>query len=852
MSGNLFIPKMNREEHFSSSETKGNDVVLKNNRAGEVLQKVSQYAVILLIGLLPIFFTPGLNASLGFDKSLLTIGFSFVVFVTSGFLMLRRMKVKTIIPVSLLFFWSVVVTALVSGLLSGDTQDSLRGSVVETQTVAFLAVIGLAMTIPLVLQGSKKMSLKAFIFFGLTTALLFTYNILRLVFGPELLNFSSFGAVTISPIGGFNDLAIIAGMTIIFGLITLVQLPLRIGLQSVIAGLLLCSLVLLSVINFFAIWLVVGFFSLLLLLYSLSRDVIFQTDKTTVSTIKNSRILFISAVVICIVSTIFIVAGDAVGGKISQITGVEYIEVRPSPMATLDVAKSVYNEDILFGIGPNRFSDAWRLYKDTSINQTVFWDTDFNSGSSFITTLFVNVGLLGGILILLFHSSFLYLGYKMFLRSNYQDPFWYFFGLVSFAVASFVWGISYVYVPGAGILLLGAVFTGLTYVAAGSLLPDSVRSVPLVVNRRRGFSLMAVVILLLVISVLSLVSFGKQYVAKAGFTKAQMTSVSLSDFEQRIIHSFDLYPDSMFIGALAQMKLSEFTANLNLILNSEEPTEEMEQKFLKSAQSARAYAEKAVALDGTNPGFLIILAGVYSNLALAGLGEAQGWSETALNQAVVLDPTNPGYHLISAQINARIGDVESSKEDIKKSLKLKPNFTEALFFSTQLDVNQGETESAIETTKLLISLEPNNAARYFQIGILFAATEDVQGAINAFKLAVRIDSQYANARYLLAQAYLINEQPKLALEQLKLIEVTNPDNQQLLDFIAQVESGDYEIPDTSTFVAPVKDSSPQEVFENTVVTDEDIDTDLINTVNTVSNSDDSETPAENNEDTQFE
>lgn len=823
MSGNVFIPKM---EHVKDSERE-EETIIHADDTGTFLQKVGQYTVVLLAGLLPIWFVPGLWASLGLDKTLLAIVATVLVVFTASLLTLRRTSIRTVLPLTLGLFWLLVLSAFVSGILSGDSQDALRGSVMETHTAGFLAVLGLMMTIPLVLQGSKIMTVRALAFFGLTGALLLVYNLARIILDASFLSLGSFQAVTTSPIGSFNDLAIFSGLIIILSLVTLAQLPIRAWLQIVISVLVFCSLVLLAVVNFFNIWLVVGFFSLLLLLYLLSRDTLFKNPES--KSVAHPRLLIVTTTIVCIVSAVFIVTGDYVGEKINSYTNINYVEVRPSAKATIAIAQAVYLEDPYLGTGPNRFADAWRQHKDPSINQTIFWDTDFNAGSGYIPTLFVTTGLVGGILVAVFHLWFLRLGYRMLLRNTTRDPYWYYFGVVSFAAACFIWGMSYIYVPGAAILLLGALFTGFSFVAAAALLPESVRSIQLAVSRQRGFFLMAVIIILITVSIGALFTVGKQYVAQARFAEAQATATTVSAIEQAAEEAYRLYPDAGFVSARAQVQLT----NLNALLGVTDPSEEQQQDFLRTAEQALGFAEQAVADDMTNPDYHAVLAGVYSALAVAGIEGAHARATNALLEAKQYDPINPGYHLLGAQLAARTGDLALAREEISTALALKRNFTQALYLSAQLDIGEGNAESAIATTRAIITLEPKNPTRYFQLGVLLSASDQLPEAIAAFQSAITLDPQYANARYLLALAYLNNDNSAAALEQLRFVQQTNPQNQQLVDLIQQVETGEYQAPEKATFEAPVNDTVPSQIGD-AVITEDDVDIDLVSPVNTVS------------------
>ncbi|GEM_PF-322071 len=832
MSENVFIPRMKQ-----SIEEKEEVVISKEDLTGRFLYQIAQYTVVGLFGAVLLFFTPGLWATLGFDKVIVTTAFIIVAVVMLSLLSLRRSKVSTIVPLTAILFWVTVFASFASAVLSGDTQDALRGSVFETQTTGFFVLLALSMTVPLVLQRSKNMTVRAMVVFSIAATLSLVYVLLRLILGADFLPLQSFSSITSSPIGTFNDQAIFAGLVIVMSLITLVQLPLKTAMQYLFTGLIGIALFILAVANFFNVWIVVGFFAFLILMYILSRDVLFKSEEE--QNTNSSRLVIVVAALICVLSVSFVVAGDLMGTKMQQMTGVDYVEVRPSIGATIDIARGVYAENALFGIGANRFADAWQLHKDPAINETIFWDTDFSAGSGFVPTVFVTSGLLGGLLLVAFHIGLLYLGYRMLLRSEKRDPYWYYLGVVSFAAATFIWGMSYVYVPGTTLLILGALFTGLTFAAASALLPDSIKTIPLTTNRRRGFFLMAMIILLVTASVVTIFTVGRQYFAQAEFSKAQATANTVEAVAEAASASYALYPDDRFLSARAQAYLS----SINQLLQVSEPTEEQQQIFVAAAEEALLAAEEAVKKDSSNPDHHAVLASVFSGLAAAGVAGADKRVETSLAEAMRLDPRNPSYQLIVAQAAARTGDLEKARSMIAQALELKRNFTPAMYLSAQLDIGEGNVEAAIATTRSIITMEPRNPTRYFQLGVLLSATDALPEAIAAYRSAIALDPQYANARYLLALAYLNNRENEAALAQLRVVQETNRENQQLEDLIRQVESGQYVIPVNSGIETPITEQTPGEDSADGTITPGDVDSDLVTPVNTISGGEGTENTA---------
>ncbi|MEK7462212.1 MAG: tetratricopeptide repeat protein [Patescibacteria group bacterium] len=823
MSQSPFIPRVYQNEAGAVAvlpQQKGPDKI------GRVILRVEQYMVGALFLLVPVFFVPGLAVSLGFDKTLISAALGLLVMTLLGLSALRYSKTETVLPLALLAFWVVVVVAFLSGILSGDIRDALRGSMFETQTASFLAVMGLLMTIPLVLQKSKLMSLRALMFFGVGSIFVLLYSLCRIVFGADFLPLGSFAAVTLSPIGSFNDLAIFSGLTIIISLVTLLQLPLKQTQQWIMSVVVLAALAIMAIVNFFSLWLVLGFFTLLLLVYIFSRDTLFSETGDVKTLI--SPVLVLTTMIVCITCVVFVVMGNYAGSKINAATGINYIEVRPSMSSTLDIAKSVYSNDFLLGIGPNKFTDAWRLHKDRAINETLFWNTNFSAGFGFVPTVFVTLGILGGLAMLAFHGVYLHLGYRMLLKGNSADSFWYYFGITTFLAAVFLWMMSYVYVTGQAILLLAALFTGLSFVAYGALVPSSVKVIQLVSNRRRGFLLMVLVIVLIIVSVSAMFTMAKQYVAVASFTKARTEANTAAEFQQITSEAYRQYQDDTFLIALTQSRLVELQAMLRL----ENPSEPDQEKFVSTARLAVLEAEEAIKLDDGNPATHAALADVFGVLALAGFQDARDRMTAKLEDAHYRDPSNPIYAMAEASLAIRLNDTNKAREKITKALELKRNYSEALFLLSQIDVKDGKLDSAINTSRQIVTLEPNNPTRYYQLGVLLAAKKDLPAAIAAYEAAIMRDKNFANARYMLALTYLDSNRLEEALTQLRIVQETNKDNLQLRDLITQLETGGFATQTDTKLEGSVNEAVPGQTGDS-VTSPTDPNTNLVSPVNTV-------------------
>jgi tetratricopeptide (TPR) repeat protein len=268
------------------------------------------------------------------------------------------------------------------------------------------------------------------------------------------------------------------------------------------------------------------------------------------------------------------------------------------------------------------------------------------------------------------------------------------------------------------------------------------------------------------------------------------------------------------------------------MLGLEKPTEEDQAKFVNEARQAVAEAEEAIRLDPSNPGGHATLADIMIVLAAVGFDDAENRANGKLADAKWRDPLNPLYPMAAATLAIQLNDNELARKEISTALNLKRNYSEALFLLSQLDVKEGKIEDAINKAKQITTFEPNNPTRYYQLGVLLAANKDTTGAIAAYEAAVLRDNNFANARYMLALAYLDASRLEEALTQLRLVRESNQDNEQLKTLINQLETNGYVPAPVTGLEGSVNEATPGEEG-GTVVSPQDPNTNLVSPVNNV-------------------
>lgn len=763
-----------------------------------------------------------------------------VLLVVGSLAVLRRGTISLKLSTPLVAWWAIVLVTMVSAFFSPDTMFSLVGYSFEVHSTVMLVILGLVITLMSYFKGEKSWSL--YLIMGMVGAILVLalHQVLRLIFSAELLTFGVLDSAADTFVGGWNDLAILLALAVGVLLVTLVQLSLPNHLRIAVLVSVVLMLAVLGVINFALLWFGLGFFSLSLLLFVLTKD-----RHSTTSTAPS--MLALAAIgLVTLMSLVFIVSGNAISTQISNVTNINYVEVRPSIGMTLDLTRQVLSEDLILGAGPNRFVNVWRSHRDQEINESVFWNVEFLSGNSYIFTWFITTGLLGIVAWVVFLLSFAYFGIKTLIRTENTSPLWYYIASTSFLMAASVWLIALFYVPSFVVLLYGAVATGLLLMSSQYLGMRSLVSFQLASGPRTNF-LMIIMVMAVITS-----SVGYGYFATNQFA-AQRTFASVStitagegaidDAKQRIATAHQRFPSDVFLRELVSLQILE----LNELLVLESPTELQQQEFQELLASTLEIAAESVRGWPQNPSNWLLFGDVYSILTLLETEGANDLAEQSYREAITLDPQNPLYLLRIASVQARAGNVEDARSTIREALNLKSNFVQAVAFLSDLEVSSGNIEEAIQASRSLILLQPRVPGLYYQLGVLYTVNENLEDAVSAFSDALLLDQQFANARFLRAVIYAEIGDTEQAIRELEAVRALDDDNTFVDEVIAAVQDENTPIRAVD-FIVPAPDAQTMSQ-QDTILTNEMPDTDLLTPVNNVGSSDDanSENPETSDE-----
>ena len=744
----------------------------------------SFFVLFATLFLLPLFFLPSTVYPFQFGKILLVTVGTIVALVL--WIAARLKEGKLTLPMTPVFFalGLVLVEFFVSSLLSSSPKLSLIGQGFEVGTFGSLLVMSILFFLTSILFSSKKRAIYGYLAFFLAFTLIALFHLSRFIFGPAFLSMGIFTDTTANLIGKWNDLGLFFSIAALLSFITLDLLSVKILWRAILWIFLIVSLGLLSIIGFSAIWIVGGSFALVFSLYLISigykrMAVSLDTEAHTSAIESPRRRIPLASLFVLVVSLGFIFWGQTIGGYLSTKLQIFQIETRPSWSSTLDIEKVSLKEAPLFGVGPNRFLNVWLLNKPTAVNQTIFWNTDFNYGIGLLPTFAVTTGILGLVFWLLFIVLFLLLGART-LLSPHPDALSRYISISSFLTALFLWVFSIIYIPTGVVLAFTFFFSGLFIASAHRDRVITSKTLSFAARPKLGFIVIVGLIILLVASLVVTYTVVTRYKSSVYLAKAVSTFNTTGNIDttasQLAMAQNSALSDTgyRFLSELALIKMS------NLLSGKTDLSQDaLRVKFQSLLGDALTNADSAKKYDALNYQNWAALGRVYEAVVPLGIDGAYTNAVGSYNEALKLNPHNPELYLVLARLEVANKNLKKAKEDVNLAIKEKSNYTEAIFFLSQIQVQEGDLQSAIVSAGSAATLAPNDPVVQFQLGLLKYNAKDYKGSAEALTRAVTLNSVYANAKYFLGLSLYQLGNTKGAITQFEGIKQTNPDNSEV-------------------------------------------------------------------------
>lgn len=751
----------------------------------EFFNKLSFITLLATISLCLFFFIPFTPVTLEAGKGfLLSIGATVSLFF---WLIARLGEGRFTFPKDrLILFGAIIPTVfLIASFFSPSLYVSLFGSGFEVGTFGSILIMYIIFFLSALHFQTEKRLWYFFISFFSAALFLSVFEIVYIVANlgknaPNLLQGISSGNL----VGSLNNFALIFGLIVLLSIFSIEFLKLKRNYLIALYFLVASGLFFLIAINSQLVWVLVGIFSVIVFVYSISiqhagvKIVHGGGDK------KRFPFIALTVVIVCLV---FLVGRNSMGGLISKFINLSSPEVRPSIVSTSQIALKSFKHNPFFGTGPNTFNLDWALWQPKEIAQTIFWNIDFNYGFSTLTTFAVTTGTIGLISFIFFLVVFFIRGIQS-LRVALKDPLSNYFIITTFAISVYSWVTFIIYTPNIIMLMLAFSSSG---ILIGILVYKEVIEVKhfsFLNDPRNSFfailSLMVLIIGTLSVTYLYIEKFASViYFSKA--LKAENNIESLQKSERMLSNAISLDKNDVYYRTLSQVYINQ----MGLLLNDKNISEDILKSDLQ--QLINLSQNSAIMAVNQNPKQYLNymnLGNVYSSLVPISVENSYESAMDAYSKAERLSPNNPAIVLAGAEVEFVKKNYDKARKLIDQALSLKLNYSEALLLLSQIENNQGNVSAAIKQIEKAASLNPNDYNVFFRLGLLKYNNSDYQGAVNAFERTVYINPNHLNARYFLGLSYQKVGRSSDALIQFNILNKVLPDNKDVKDALNSFSS----------------------------------------------------------------
>lgn len=659
-----------------------------------ILDRISFWSLYLTIALLPLFFFPVWNIPIEVGKGfLLVLGLSIsIIFYLSA--RFSDGKIRVAKSYLLLSGLVLALATLFSAVFSNSLHVSLFGTMLDISSALFILGCFLLMLMSSIVFRDHNKAKKV-LFGGLISmGIVFFFQILYLLL-PKLLSVGVLVERNDNIFGSWNSLGIASGLTLLISVFVLEFFSLSKRNKILIYVLSVFSLFFIIAVNFALVWKVLGIFAMLVFVYKVA---VYSNKEKEGNHFRFPAFSF----ALVMISLLFFMSGQFIGGIVPRALNISNIEVGPSLGSTISIARSSLVKDPLFGIGPNKFGEIWALSKPISVNVTQFWDTDFSIGSGYVPTMALTTGILGILSWLLFLGLMIYFGTKILFKGIGGDVLWE--APLFFLAGLFLFVSAFFYSANSAIVLLAFAFLGIFIGIHYSNTENGEIEISFFGDPRKSFFVILALILCMIITAGTAFKYVEKF-ASVPYFRSALSSSTVEEAELAINKALSLYNNDLYLRTFSQIYLIK----LNKIVSSGEKLSDEESVLLKNTfENALLSAQKAVEYDKNNYVNLRALASVYSSVVPIGVEGSLEKAVEVFNSASLLNPLNPGLKLAIAQVYLSSNKLDEAKEYSKQALELKNNYVDALIFLSQIAKKEGNNTEAISYAKKALEILPNN------------------------------------------------------------------------------------------------------------------------------------------------
>ena len=659
-----------------------------------IFDRLSFLSLFLVVVLLPLFVLPFTSIPVETSKGLLLVlGLAACVVFWA---IARFSDGKIIFPRSWLLMsgFGIALAFLLSALFSKNSQVSLFGTMFDIGSFWFIFSGFVLMLMSSVVFRTPKQAKTVLLGTILSSAFVLIFQSARL-FMPTILSLGILAGKTGNVLGSWNALGLFAGFSGLMFLLVIEFFPISKMEKLLLEIFILLSILLAASVNFSLVWILLGISGLIIFVYKVS--ITFQESGNE----GEKKHFPIVSFIVVMIALLFFMSGQLIGGFIPNRLQISNTEVSPSLGATMSITKGVLAKYPVFGVGPNRFGEAWSMYKPAVINNTQFWDVSFGSGSGLLPTLTATTGYLGILAWLIFSVLFLVIGVKSVFSSIKNGVNW---EMMAFFVLSlYLFISSFFYSTGTVIFLLSLAFTGVFIGLAASSSNKEI-SISFLNDHRKSFFSILVLILIVIFSVATSFKYIERFTSVSYFGKAIFASTE-PVAENYINKALSLYSNDLYLRTYSQIylvKLKSIASKGSSLSDADKA--DLQASFDQAVNSA----QMAAAYDPSNYLNFQLLGSVYQAVGSLGVKDAYSKAVLAYQTASSLNPLNPGLKLAMAGALFVDGKVKDAKDYANEALSLKQDYIDALITLSQIAKSEGNNSGALSYAQAALSLAPTD------------------------------------------------------------------------------------------------------------------------------------------------
>lgn len=766
----------------------------------KIVAKFNNISFIIIAGLcalLPLIFLPATAGGVAMVKGfILYIG----VFLSVSFWLVAQFIEGSLkIPKSSAFLalgaW--VVLSLVSALTSVNVSVSLwgRGFVFDSFATSLVLALFVFMIATFAREQRKLVKLFLITFSGsaLTVFLQFILYVSQRV--PFVSKYLAHVANQGTLVGSWVDFTYFVTFVFLLALLMYEVLIPKKFFRVLSFVTMIVSLIALIFLNFKTAWIITIASSLIVFVYkssverSLSSRIPKLADEETVEPEKQQFPLM--SLISLLVGLFFFLSNASIGSSISQSAGISFNDIRPSFGTTTSVMRSALYRDPLFGAGAGRYGDVWNMYHPAAINNTLFWNTPFETGFNLLGSIVTTNGLLPTIALIIVLVLSLIHGFKLF-SYQFADRFTRFI-----AVASVVMTLAFVMLfvfasPGIVLIIFGFTYVGMLFGVSSLVGKTKVASIEYLKDPRLSFF----AILLLVVASMagfSAVYFTGNKFASIVFYNKAVSSSSVESAEKYLNKAISLSNSDVYWRARTLLYTNQFST----LAETESPDKtQLQTLFTQAEQSAQA----AVSLDKNSSTAWLNLSQVYQLVADSSSADALKNASQASLEAQKRNPNNPLFNLNNARISLIAKDSQAALSEIEKALALKADYLDAFIFRGQIAQAAGDTQAVKNELLKYVSIAPYDEQGFTLLGNSYIVLKDYPSALSAFMQARRINPNNANTYLSYIGTLELNGDKTKAVEELQAFKKQFPTVEGVDDQIKRIQSS-VTVPTTTTLPA---------------------------------------------------